>query len=275
MRKWITNILLVIFAAVFLVSAFMIGKYVLETIQANNQRNELLGLKGDVTRPTLPPDYTYSGETEPPTESIAGTTPTEPAEPGILPELAELYAANSDLVGWVYVPGTNIDYPVMQTDRENDFYLHRDFYRQYSSHGMIFAEERADVAGPSDVVTIYGHNKDDGTMFGDMDFYWDYDFYQENNIIYFDTLTTHYAYEIVTVFNTTATLGEGFSYHHYIDFASASEFDSFMEQCYANAVYNTGVTARYGDKLLLLSTCEYSQVNGRLVIVAKRIGEVK
>lgn len=274
MKKWITNILLVIFAAVFLVSAFMIGKYALETIQANRQRNELIGLKGDVTRPTLAPDYTLPEETEAPTDPDTPAD-TTPAEPSILPELAELYALNSDLVGWVYVPGTNIDYPVMQTDRENDYYLHRDFYGQYSSHGMIFVEERANVNTPSDVVTIYGHNKDDGTMFGDMDYYWDYDFCKENHIIYFDTLTTHYAYEIVTVFNTTATLGEGFSYHHYIDFASASEFDSFMNRCYENAVYNTGVGAQYGDKLLLLSTCEYSHTNGRLVIVAKRIGEVQ
>lgn len=271
-KKWITNILLIIFALVFGVSAFMVGKYAVESVQANKQKNALLDIKNQSAgKPT-------DGQSVQPSASSGETgasEATEPAVPGILPEYAELYALNEDLVGWIYVPDTNIDYPVMQTDREKDFYLHRDFYREYSSHGMIYADEKCDINEPSDCVVLYGHNKDDGTMFGDMDFFWNENYYKAHKTLYFDTLTTHYEYEIVTVFNTTATLGEGFEYHLFVDAADEAEFDEFVNTCKSLALYDTGVDAQYGDKLLLLSTCEYSHTNGRLVIVAKRVGEVK
>lgn len=267
-KKWITNILLVVFALIFVVSAVMVVDYVIKSFQANSQKNDLLNLKNN------PPHLTLEEPTKGPADATAPSGSTEPAEPGILPEYRALYEINSDLVGWVTVPGTRIDYPVMQTDRENDYYLHRDFYREYSSHGMVFAEEDADVE-ESDVVTIYGHNKDDGTMFGDMDEYWSYDFYKDHKVIYFDTLMHRYAYEIITVFNTTATLGEGYEYHTFIDAESELDFDRYIANVERLALYDTGVSAEYGDHLLVLSTCEYSQVNGRLVIVAKRVGEVE
>ena len=87
----------------------------------------------------------------------------------------------------------------------------------------------------------------------------------------FDTLMEHHTYEVIAVFTTTASKGQGFNYHHFIDADSPEEFDEYIADCKIRALYDTGVTATYGDKLITLSTCEYSQKNGRFAVVAKRI----
>ena len=96
-------------------------------------------------------------------------------------------------------------------------------------------------------------------------------FWQENQYLYFDTLDQHHTYQIIYVFTTTASVGEGFLYHQFINATTQEEFNSFLVSCSRHSLYDTGLTATYGDKLLTLSTCEYSQENGRLVIVAKRL----
>ena len=108
-------------------------------------------------------------------------------------------------------------------------------------------------------------------MFAQLDKYRDPQFRQENPYIYFDTLTRLQTYEVMAVFVTTASQGEGFQYHAFVDAQSEEEFADFVAQCKALSLYDTGIDAQYGDKLLCLSTCEYSRTNGRLVVVAKQI----
>ena len=88
---------------------------------------------------------------------------------------------------------------------------------------------------------------------------------------YFDTLTQLHTYKIIAVFKTTATEGKGFSYHTFVNAADQAEYDEYVNTCKELSLYDTGETAQYGDKLITLSTCEYSQSHGRLVVVAKRI----
>ena len=78
-------------------------------------------------------------------------------------------------------------------------------------------------------------------------------------------------YEIVAVFKTVAYSEQGFKYYHFVHAESAEAFDEYIAQCKALALYDTGVTAEYGDQLITLSTCEYSRPNGRMVVVAKKI----
>ena len=187
------------------------------------------------------------------TESAPADTPQE-TEP--LSELAafEKYRAvqeqNSDFVGWLSIPGTNIDYPVMQTVNEPNFYLKRGFDKQYSD---------------------YGHHMNNGTMFADLCKYESEDFYQEHKTIRFDTLSGFGEYEIVAVFKTVAYSEQGYKYYHFTRAESAEDFDAYITQCKALSLYDTGVTVEYGDRLITLSTCEYSRKNGRMVVVAKRI----
>lgn len=191
----------------------------------------------------------------------------------ILEEYAELYRINDDLAGWIEIPGTNINHPVMHCPDWKDYYLHVNFYDEVSSHGCIYAQEECDFQKPSDNVTIYGHNMKDKTMFAALHEYQDKEFWDDHQYIYLDNLTEKHIYRIICVLTTTASVGQGLGYHHYVDFADAEEFDDFLANCQAEALYDTGVSAQYGDKLICLSTCEYTHENGRLVVVAKRITE--
>ena len=202
--------------------------------------------------------------------SLPAALPSEPdAIPAVLPEYAALYEENPDLVGWLTVEGTPIDYPVLQTPDRPDYYLDRDFSGAPSAHGSIYVRESCDVFTPSDNLTVYGHHMRDGTMFASLDRYRKEDFYRQYPTVRFDTLYERHTYTVFAVFTTTAS-PEGFSYHLFENAADESEFDAFVTACKALSLYDTGVFPQYGDKLLCLSTCEYSHANGRLVIAAVR-----
>ena len=110
-----------------------------------------------------------------------------------------------------------------------------------------------------------------GSMFADLCKYEREDFYREHTTIHFDTLSSLGEYEIVAAFKTVAYSEDGFKYYHFVNAEDENAFDAFISQCKALALYDTGVDAEYGDKLLTLSTCEYSRNNGRMVVVAKQI----
>ncbi len=252
---------LAILILVFLFSAGSLIHYYAESAQSKQAYESLQSLRGDFIRPA--PQLSSPGVTEPPLVTVNGVQ--------VLPELAELYALNSDLVGWLTIPGTNVDYPVVQRKDSVDYYLHRDFYGNKDSHGCLYIREQCDVDKPSDNVTLYGHRMKDQTMLAQLANYESKAFWQENQYLYFDTLQSRHTYQIIYVFTTTASEGKGFSYHLLVDAADAEEFNGFLVNCARNSLYDTGLSATYGDKLLTLSTCEYTQENGRLVVVAKRI----
>ena len=215
-------------------------------------------------------------------EQVASLVETQPAhadtpqESEPLPELPafEKYRAvqeqNSDFVGWLSVPGTNIDYPVMQTVDEPNYYLKRGFDKQYSDYGVPYVQENCDFEF-SDNCVIYGHHMNNGTMFADLCKYADEDFYREHKTIRFDTLSGFGEYEIVAAFKTIAYSEQGFKYYHFTRADSAEDFDAYIAKCKELSFYDTGVSTEYGDKLITLSTCEYSRTNGRMVVVAKKI----
>lgn len=193
-----------------------------------------------------------------------------PAEITAFEKYAEVYAQNNDLVGWISIEGTNIDYPVMQTKDSPDFYLKHAFDKSYSDYGVPYVAENCDI-GISDNLVLYGHHMNNGSMFSDLCKYADEDFYQEHKIIRFDTLDGFGEYEVIAAFKTVAYSEQGFKYYHFVNAENAEDFDAYITKCKELALYDTGVTAEYGDKLITLSTCEYSQTNGRMVIVAKQI----
>lgn len=189
----------------------------------------------------------------------------------VMEEYAELYLLNNDVVGWIQIPDTVINYPVMHTPGWKDYYLHVDLYDEYSNHGSIYAREECDFLTPSDNVTIYGHNMKDGTMFAALRKYEDRSFWEDHQYIFLDTLTQRHIYQVICVFQTTASVGEGFGYHLFVDAADEAEYNEYISTCQSLAMYDTGLSAEYGDKLITLSTCVFNQTNGRLVVVAKRI----
>ncbi len=182
--------------------------------------------------------------------------------------IENLYKINSDIIGWVKIEGTNIDYPVMQTKNSPNYYLRRNFYKEYSVMGTPYLAEQCDIQNSENLI-IYGHHISNNKMFGELENYKQEDYYKEHQIIKFYSREEKAEYEIIAVFKTVAYTG--FKYYNYCNLKSESEFIAFINKCYDLAFYDTGKKAEYGDKLICLSTCEYSQTNGRLVVLAKKI----
>lgn len=275
MSRKLYNVLIAIFAIIFLISAFMVGSYFFESTKAQSDYDEITQLmengkqQAQSTVPFIPPVQSIP-------EIPDSTDPDMPVEttatPTILPEYAALYLQNDDMVGWIEIEGTKLNYPVVQTPDEKDFYLHRDFNKENSKHGAIYVQENCDVWTPSDNVVIYGHNMKDGSMFATLLKYRKHEYWEEHRYIYFNTLLERHTYEIVAVFKTTATIGKGFDYHLFVEAEDEEEFDAYIDRIKKLSYYDTGVDAEYGDKLITLSTCEYTLTNGRFVVVAKRVG---
>lgn len=276
MSRKLYNILIAIFAIIFLISVFMVGNYFFESTKAQSDYDEITKLmesgKNQLqsTVPFIPPVQNIPDVPDTTDSSIPAETT---ATPTILPEYAALYLQNDDMVGWIEIEGTKLNYPVLQTPDEKDFYLHRNFNKETSNHGAIYVQENCDVWTPSDNVVIYGHNMKDGSMFATLLKYKKQEYWQEHRFIYFNTLLERHTYEIVAVFKTTATIGKGFDYHLFVEAENEEEFDAYVDKIKKLSYYDTGVDAEYGDKLITLSTCEYTLTNGRLVVVAKQVTE--
>ncbi len=266
------------FAVVFLSSAIYIGNYLVQSHRSNSAyddlANRLESIRNEISKPS-------SGVTDPsgtasvPPASSGGMTdpsqPFEPTEPVILPEYLPFYELNNDMVGWITVPDTKINYPVMQTPMHKDYYLKRNFDKMSSDWGAIYAREVCDINRPSDNVTLYGHHMKDGSMFAGLDKYKKESFWKDHQTFSFDTLYEHHTYRIWAVFKTSGNYGEGFAYHQFSEAESQEEFDQYVSTIQSMAFYDTGITPEYGDKLLCLSTCEYTLNNGRFVVMAVRI----
>lgn len=265
-RSPVYCLLILILLGIFAFSSWKVGSYVLDALEQKRKYDALAQMVEQVqsTRPTQPAV---------PETQLKESTPTEteaPSEPGV-PVLAEyepLLEMNPDLVGWVKIPQTSISYPVMQTPMMPQYYLYRNFYKESSDRGCIFAQEECDIDAPSDNVTIYGHCMKDGSMFAGLANYTYKSYWKDHPLVQFDSLYESRTYRVFAVFKTSGNVGEGFAYHTFVDAASPAEFTSFVSQCKELAFYDTGITPEYGDKLLCLSTCEYTMANGRLVVVA-------
>lgn len=194
------------------------------------------------------------------------------SESSVQPTSRNLYLENSDMVGWIQIEGTNIDYPVMQTPADPTYYLKHDFEKNYTDYGCPFMQVDCDALAPSDNLIIYGHNMKDGSMFADLAKYRSKDFWQTHKTVCFDTELGSYAYEIFAVIHTTvqADAADAFPFYRFVNAASPEDFADYVSACKARALYDTGISAEYGDKLLTLSTCDNITDNGRLLVIAKQ-----
>lgn len=192
-------------------------------------------------------------------------------------DFAKLRMHNPDTNAWLAIRDTEIDYPVMYRQGEEDYYLHRDFKKQYNAHGMLFFAKDSIPVDKSSILLVYGHHMKDGSMFAGLMEYQSESYCKKHSYIDLYTQEYNYKFEVATVFRTdvTADNQNGFFYNNYLTLKNKRKFLEFKEQIQQNQLYDTGVSLNYSNQLLLLSTCEYSSVNGRLVVVAKRIGREK
>lgn len=197
-----------------------------------------------------------------------------PEEPQMLEKFQSLYEQNDELIGWISIEGTKIDFPVMQCE-DDEYYLKHDFYKKEDKHGVPYVRARADVNTPGTNFIIYGHNMFDGSMFAPLEGYQKESFYKEHPLISFDTLYEERTYEIIAVFLSKVYMEDDdvFKYYQFYQADTEGEFCYFYENIMDLALYDTGVRAEFGDTFLTLSTCAYHTEDGRLAVVAKKVDD--
>ena len=199
-------------------------------------------------------------------------TQEEDIELTVLEEYQTLYNKNKKMVGWIKIEDTEIDYPVMHTVN-NEYYMDHNFNKEYDRNGSLFLDKDCDIVHRNTNLIIYGHHMKSGKMFGGLNKYSSQEYCKEHPNIQFDTIYERGTYEVMYVFRSRIYNEDEvvFKYYQFLDAASAQEFNSNMQEMAALSLYDTGVTASYGDQLLTLSTCDYSEEDGRFVVVAKRV----
>lgn len=210
---------------------------------------------------TIPEEATSPEETTAPTET----------EPVMLADMAELYAQNQETIGWIWIDDTKLNYPVMYTPEDPEKYLHLNFEQTYSVGGIPFLDSDCTLDPESDNLIIYGHNMLNGTQFQTLMRYADQSFWELHPYIYFSTLFEERTYEIIACFYDRVyyKYEDVFKFYQFIDAEDEACFSEAIAYYKENALYDTGVTAQYGDKLITLVTCAYHTENGRFVVVAR------
>lgn len=250
-------IAIIFFAVLIIVPSYMLVSYfkgVMDAEAQNQQlknqiwRDEYENQKNSIDWTYLPPDapipedFNYNG-------------------------FKDLYEQNRDFVGWLTVKDTVIDYPVMQTRVDEEYYIHRDFYHNYSSSGTLFMNAASDARIPTTNIIIFGHHMQAGTMFGSLQkYYKNYDAYSEHKYIQFNTIWGDGEYEVVGAYYTTADD----PIYDCVWIHNENEFNEIANHINSNSVFTPDSTLTYGDTFITLSTCAYHTENGRFVVIAKK-----
>lgn len=186
---------------------------------------------------------------------------------------AESFGANEDMAGWLVVPGTNIDYPVMWTPEDENYYLYRDFEKNDNNNGCLILDTDSCLNPLTTNLIIHGHNMKSGAMFGNLTDYEDEDYYNEHKQIILYTKECQRNYEIIAVFRSQVykKSQDVFKFYKFFEATNEEEFADFYNNIKELSLYDTGVTAQFGDNFITLSTCVYHVTNGRFVVVAKEV----
>ena len=188
--------------------------------------------------------------------------------------LKELQKENSDIVAWIQIKDSKINYPVLQGE-DNDYYMTHTYKKEYSKDGSLFLDKNYDWTKPSANLLIYGHNNiGSKEMFVDLMNYEDEEYYNTHKTIRFTTAEEDAEYEIIAVFKSRVyykSETDVFRYYFFIDAENEEEFNEYVQNSKDASLYNIEATAKYGDQLLTLSTCSYHTEDGRFAVVAKKV----
>ncbi len=263
----ILSIILFIISAICCISAILLLVY-------NHQKNEqaekaLLDYRQEVSdtlkgEPILSIDIPSNSDTK---------TDTKDALKAIEHPYADSFRANADMTGWLVIPGTNIDYPVMWTPEDENYYLYRDFNKEDNQNGCLILDTDSSLNPLTTNLIIHGHNMKSGAMFGNLTDYEDENYYQEHKQIILYTKECQRNYEIIAVFRSQVYKKSDnvFKFYKFFQANNEKEFNDFYENIKELSLYDTGITAEFGDHFITLSTCVYHVKNGRFVVVAKEV----
>jgi len=188
-------------------------------------------------------------------------------------KLEALQTENSDIVAWLEIEGTNINYPVLQGE-DNEFYMTHTYNKEYSKDGSLFLDKDYNWELPSTNLLIYGHNNiGSKEMFVSLLKYEDENFYKEHPIIRLTTNKEDAEYEIIAVFKSRVYYKSEtgvFRYYYFINAENEQEFNEFIQNSKEASLYNIEATAEYGDQLLTLSTCSYHTEDRKICSSSKK-----
>ncbi|ADL52931.1 class B sortase [Clostridium cellulovorans] len=193
-----------------------------------------------------------------------------------------IYDKNPDFVGWIKIEDTKIDYPIMQTMEDENYYLNKGFDKEENENGSLILDTDSVIGvgkkesyhiKPSTNLIIHGHNMNSGEMFGKLSFFQEQEYCNTHSIIELDTIYEHREYQICAVFLSKVykKSEEVFKYYKFFQANSEEEFNDFYTNIKRLSLFDTGVTAEYRDEFITLSTCAYHVEDGRLGVVGKRI----
>jgi len=267
-RKKIFLFLQYFFTVVFLVSAFLfVNEVLIQPWRSRKVMEEIKAIYRDTADNSAP---AFSGDFTAEPAGPVSPTPGNP-EPPVLPKFAEILKINSDVRGWITVPDTRIDYPVLKTkENDPDYYLSRNIYGEKDRNGSIFIDRNSSIDAKN--IVIHGHNMKSGDIFHDLVEFQDMEYYKLRPVIFFDSIYETNAWKIISVFITNGS-GEEEPFFDYTrsEFADSSDFLNFVYQLKVRSIYNTNVDINENDRLITLSTCTYELPNYRNVVVARKV----
>ena len=271
MKRRILIVVLVLLVAVFAVSAFFFIRDVVRSNREDQANRKIVDEVGSIRDQSIGEDR---AETYAPKDKL----PKETEEPtglygssGIFRWLEPLYEKNTDLAGWLIIEDTYVDYPVMYTPYWENKYLRKAFDQSYALSGTLFIGGTG-WTPESDYTVIYGHHMKDGTMFSDLVDYESLEYARSHSKIHFETLYEMYDYEVLFAVNTQVNDSANeytFDYYTVGSLDDEETFYDYIDRARAAALYDTGVDVMFGDKILVLSTCNYHREDERFIVIAR------
>lgn len=267
-RKQFKNVFFSFFLVMFLLSSTMVLKTVIERSKAKSDYSELQ---------VLVRQEEYENEAEPAVTNETGLNVAEKpaladAEPQIIiqrqktsMDFSALKEINPDIIGWIRAEGTNIDYPIAQTDN-NDYYLSHLYNKDWNSNGTIFADYRNAGDFSDRNTVIYGHHMKNGTMFQALEEYKDQEFYDVNPTMTLFTPDGDYIIELIC-----GTVEDGNYQFVKFDFDGEEGFIQYIEGFQSRSTFVSDVEAQPGDKIVSLCTCSYEWTNARYMVIGKLV----
>lgn len=252
-KRWIGNLILVVCVLLCVGSGGYLLRYYWSIKNTENAVEQLR-------------KYREEGQNEPDDgENI-------PLESGhsVSQKYKKLYKKNKDMIGWIQIKNTKINYPVMQTKKDSQYYLHRNFEKMSDVNGLPFLDAGCDLDDEEGNLMIYGHHMKSGLMFAHLTDYQNEKFYRSHSGIELDTLYESRKYKVIAAFYSQIYPQEQdvFKYYEYIGHLSKKEYDKYVKNIRKLSLYDTGVIPEYGQQLLTLVTCAYHTEEGRFVVVA-------
>lgn len=256
-KKWVINIAMIVCILVFAGCGIYLLRYYMGVKQTENELDELLKMKNEGVQ---------TADDSEDVKTAAGRK--------VMKQYKKLYKKNTDLVGWITVKNTKIDYPVMQTPKEPEFYLHKNYKKEQDVNGLPFLDAKCDVEDKESNLMVYGHHMKSGMMFAHLVDYDSKDFYKKHKTVIFDTLYEEREYEVVAAFYSKIYKEneDVFKYYNYPGHLSKKQYDKYVTNIKKLSRYDTGITPKYGEQLLTMVTCAYQTEDGRFVVVARRKG---